>query len=74
MDMKNVDNLKKVIDEPLQHKIQLFMSFAEEKIRSRAIEVPDPFYGGAQGFVLVLQLIEYASDGLVKHIQDNAHS
>jgi len=37
MDMKNVDNLKKVIDEPLQHKIQLFMSFAEEKIRSRAI-------------------------------------
>lgn len=70
MDMKNVDNLKKVAPEEHQHKIQLFMQYADEHIRSRAIEVPDPFYGAKQGFTIVLQLLEYASDGLLKHIQE----
>lgn len=31
-------------------------------------EVPDPYYGGAQGFELVLDLLEDACNGLLKHI------
>ena len=32
-------------------------------------EVPDPYYGGAQGFDHVLDLVEDASEGLLLHVQ-----
>lgn len=31
--------------------------------------VPDPYYGGAQGFELVLDLLEDACEGLLQHIE-----
>ncbi|BFM07450.1 low molecular weight protein-tyrosine-phosphatase [Halioxenophilus aromaticivorans] len=31
-------------------------------------DVPDPYYGGADGFETVLDLIEQASEGLITHI------
>jgi len=34
-------------------------------------EVPDPYYGGAQGFELVLDLVEDAAQGLLQHIRQN---
>ncbi len=34
--------------------------------------VPDPYYGGDAGFELVLDLLEDACRGLLKHIIDNA--
>lgn len=33
-------------------------------------EVPDPYYGGEQGFELVLDLLEDASDGFFNHISE----
>jgi len=30
--------------------------------------VPDPYYGGAKGFQFVLDLVEDASDGLIKKL------
>ena len=30
--------------------------------------VPDPYYGGADGFNQVIALIEAASDGLIAHL------
>jgi protein-tyrosine phosphatase len=30
--------------------------------------VPDPYYGGAQGFEEVLDLVENAAHGLLRHI------
>jgi protein-tyrosine phosphatase len=35
---------------------------------ARSEVVPDPYYGGAAGFERVLDLVEAASDGLVKHL------
>lgn len=35
-------------------------------------EVPDPYYGGDQGFEEVLDLIESASRGLLNHIRSGA--
>jgi protein-tyrosine phosphatase len=32
-------------------------------------EVPDPYYGGPEGFEHVLDLIEEACDGLIEHLQ-----
>lgn len=42
--------------------------FAEFCTRSSARVVPDPYYGGAQDFELVLDLVEDACDGLVRHV------
>ncbi len=63
MDNHNVSELKKVAPDHLAFKIKLFLEFAENFEDS---EVPDPYYGGAQGFRYVLDLVEDASDGLIK--------
>jgi protein-tyrosine phosphatase len=33
------------------------------------LEVPDPYYGGDDGFIAVLQMLERAADGLVSHLK-----
>ena len=43
-------------------KISLFLNFSTG---SRLDEVPDPYYGGKDGFNDVLDLIEQASEGLI---------
>jgi protein-tyrosine phosphatase len=63
MDEQNIKDLHKVAPLELQHKIKLFLDFAENNDES---EVPDPYYGGANGFRYVLALVEDASDGLLK--------
>lgn len=51
---------------PLQYanKIHLFLSMSDVK----ETEIPDPYYGGEQGFELVLDLLETASDQLLDKI------
>ncbi|MGB0906966.1 MAG: low molecular weight protein-tyrosine-phosphatase [Maricaulaceae bacterium] len=65
MDRKNLDGLKDICPPALQHKVQLFMDFAPH---ASVREVPDPYYGGADGFDNVLDLIEQASDGLIERL------
>jgi len=62
MDQHNVDELMKVAPLALQYKIMLFLTFAQNH---EEVEVPDPYYGGANGFKFVLDLVEDASDGLM---------
>jgi len=49
----------------LHHKIQLFMDYADHPLK----EVPDPYYGGEDGFQQVLDLVELAAKGLLNHMQ-----
>ncbi|MEI8236910.1 MAG: low molecular weight protein-tyrosine-phosphatase [Methylococcaceae bacterium] len=49
-----------------QHKISHFLSFAPQ-LKTR--EVPDPYYGGAQGFDRVFDMIEAASEGFLNHLR-----
>ncbi len=66
MDQHNVDELMKVAPAGLQHKVVLFLSFAHNHEET---EVPDPYYGGANGFRFVLDLVEDASDGLLAQLK-----
>jgi len=66
MDNRNVNDLKNIAPEHLQHKIILFLEFAKNH---DDMEVPDPYYGGANGFRYVLDLVEDASDGLIAQIK-----
>lgn len=65
MDEENLSELKRRA--PAQHheRIRLMMEFAP-LAASRA--VPDPYYGGAQGFEQVLDLLEEAARGLVQEL------
>ncbi len=65
MDYGNLRDIRAM--EPDAHKahIELFLAFAGMPQG----EVPDPYYGGAQGFEDVLDMIDAASRGLIKHIE-----
>ncbi len=65
MDNANLEDLLKIAPEHLQSKAMLFLDFAENHEEN---EVPDPYYGGANGFRYVLDLVEDASDGLLNRL------
>ena len=66
MDKANLALLRAACPEQYQHKLALFLDFA---YHTDAEEVPDPYYGGATGFDLVLDYIEDASAGLLDVLQ-----
>ena len=69
MDEANMRDLKRKCPEEHHSKLQLFLDYAEADFD----EVPDPYYGGKRGFELVLDLLEDASDGLLKHLTKPKH-
>ena len=66
MDKANLEDLQKIAPVHLQSKAMLFLDFAKNHEEN---EVPDPYYGGANGFRFVLDLVEDASEGLLAQIQ-----
>ena len=64
MDLDNLEWLTQRCPIAHQHKLKLMLEFAPE---AETLEVPDPYYGGIQGFERVLDLIETASRGLLAH-------
>jgi len=66
MDHDNLATLKSRAPKSAHDRIRLFLSFAPELGLNA---VPDPYYGGDQGFEEVLDLIEAASDGLIAHLK-----
>jgi protein-tyrosine phosphatase len=66
MDQENYISLSRQCPEHLIERIHLFMDFAPQ-MRTR--EVPDPYYGGPQGFERVFDLVEAASEGLLEQIR-----
>lgn len=67
MDAQNYKDLMKKCPSDFQHKVHLFLDFANNYPNQN--EVPDPYYGGEKGFEFVLDLVEDASDGLIKHLE-----
>lgn len=65
MDRSHYSVLQRRCPEPLRHKLHLFMTFA---LDNQECEVPDPYYGGAEGFEHVLDLIEAGCDGILQRI------
>lgn len=67
MDSGNLDDLLAVCPEQHRDKVRLFLEFAD---RSSSRDVPDPYYGGAQGFERVLDLVEEGALGLLDDIRN----
>ena len=66
MDKSNLDNLRRMATPEQQERIGLFMDYARNFDDD---EVPDPYYGLGHGFVLVLDMVEDASLGLIEDIK-----
>ncbi|MEN8761866.1 MAG: low molecular weight protein-tyrosine-phosphatase [Thiogranum sp.] len=66
MDSSNLDDLVAICPQAQQNKIQLFLDFAQD-LSER--EVPDPYYGGDQGFERVLDLIEMGARALLEDVR-----
>ena len=68
MDYENENNLNKLCPDEHKEKIHMFLKFATG---TDVEEVPDPYYGSGNGFEIVLNLVENASDGLLRHLKQN---
>jgi protein-tyrosine phosphatase len=60
-DRSNLADLRAQCPPAHQHKLRLLLSYADVPEQ----EVPDPYYGGDQGFERVLDLIESACEGVL---------
>lgn len=69
MDDRNIDTLKDMApDIETEKKIARMTDYCRTKIVDY---VPDPYYGGAQGFENVIDILEDACQGLLESIQDD---
>ncbi len=68
MDQDNYHNLLAMAPEEAKDKIFMMMDFAPDH---PALEVPDPYYGGPEGFERVFDMLEEAAQGLLKHLKDH---
>ncbi|WP_111641909.1 low molecular weight protein-tyrosine-phosphatase [Marinimicrobium alkaliphilum] len=66
MDNSNLSDLKRLAPSHFKGHLGLFLDFAR---RSAAREVPDPYYGGDEGFAEVLDMVEDAAEGLLDDIR-----
>lgn len=68
MDEGNIDDLHDRCPSPaLEHKIGRMTDYCRQNL---ADHVPDPYYGGAQGFEHVLDLLEDACEGLLEKLRE----
>jgi protein-tyrosine phosphatase len=62
MDEDNLEELRRRAPPAHHHRLRLVMEYSQDaSLRA----VPDPYYGGPQGFEEVLDLLEEAVDGLL---------
>ncbi len=66
MDADNESILAELCPSHALSKLHRLLDFAPEQAQP---EVPDPYYSGAQGFELVLDLVEAGCQGLLNEIQ-----
>ncbi len=71
MDSKNLKDLKAIYPNNARAELSLLLDYAR---KAPVREVPDPYYGGVQGFELVLDLVEDAAHGFLQHLRERHRS
>jgi protein-tyrosine phosphatase len=67
MDRENLSDLQRRAPQSARARVRLFLEFAPEL---GTTDVPDPYYGGSNGFEEVLDLVETASRGLLRYVRE----
>jgi len=66
MDRENLAVMEALCRPEFRGRLRLFMSYAAD---TEIDEVPDPYYGGPNGFEQVLDLVESAASGLLETLR-----
>jgi protein-tyrosine phosphatase len=69
MDRENLAELQRRAPTEGRERVRLFLEFADEP---DVDEVPDPYYGGDEGFERVLDLTESAARGLLDYLMNQS--
>jgi protein-tyrosine phosphatase len=69
MDWENLSAMQQQCPKQYQHKLMLLMRFANE---FEEATVPDPYYGGPEGFGKVLDYLEDACQGVLELVRKRA--
>ena len=67
MDEMNIMQIQSMMNDKEKEKLFLFLDFSKQ---NEWTEVPDPYYGKNNGFELVLDLLDEASDGLLNYLEE----
>jgi protein-tyrosine phosphatase len=71
MDRENLAVLRRRAPAAMHERLRLFLEFAP---RRESEEVPDPYYGGPNGFEEVLDLVEAAARGLLVYLRQRVRA
>lgn len=71
MDRHNLEILERMKHAAGRARVELIMGLAPEYGHD---EVPDPYYGGDEGFRRVLDMLEAAAENLVRDLSDRGNS
>jgi protein-tyrosine phosphatase len=72
MDQQNQREIRPFCGDPaLMSKVQFFCEFAKDRPEK---QVPDPYYGGDDGFEQVLDIVENGCQHLLEHVRKQGHS
>ena len=53
-------------------KVRLLREFDPDALADGDLSVPDPYYGGPEGFTRVFAMVDAAALGLLAHLRDGA--
>jgi protein-tyrosine phosphatase len=71
MDRENLSVLHHRAPAHARERVRLLLEFAPN---ATVTEVPDPYYGGPNGFEEVLDLVEAATHGLIQHLRQQSRA
>jgi protein-tyrosine phosphatase len=70
MDRSNFDELHAMApDAEARERVKLLREYDPDAVAAGELEVPDPYYGGADGFEEVLDLVTRACEGLLSEVR-----
>ena len=69
MDRENLRNLQRMCPPDFRGELQLFLHYSAHPDQGEKVsEVPDPYHGDTADFARVVDLVETAAQGLLRHI------
>jgi protein-tyrosine phosphatase len=70
MDASNLGRVQRIAGGSGRAQLRLLRSFDQSAVRRDDLEVPDPYFGGADGFTEVHDMVERACAGLLHHVMN----
>ena len=68
-DRQNLRDVQQLAETSSHAEVKLFLSYDPE---AKVEEIPDPYYGGSEGFELVINMCAQASEKFLQYVQDHS--